>query len=877
MDTPPRKRQKYLLFIVFLVIPIAIYSIIQYSNLGRNQQSATPQPGENNTVITFAGNEFDRAIYEPLINDFHKIHPNITVQYVILPSDIQNKDFNALISLADTTSFPTTPSEVSNYYLNLDPLLENDSDFKPDDFWPGILSACQTEDKHQLGIPLTVNIKGVFFEKQAFNDAGLPYPVSGWTWDDFRQAVIALAHGSETGFKYGFADFGTLRNSILAPLIDAHLASVGGDFDFDLLAQELQWYVDLARSSELYPIKDINNFESAWNEWQALFNNGLQPSMWIGSLDSSVPGDQFPVTDLAITMWGFAPFPSNENTLSSLGTSPIAVRCVGISAGTSSPRAAWQWLKFLSQQWIIDRNLIGGNMQIPARQSVTNTVNFWENLPTGVEATVRFALEHAWYGTQFVERFNQIEIALINATRRNIDLVSALADASASVQPTPKPTEISVQHVATPQPTMSEDTLIINYYFLSYDEREKEALRTFATEFSQTYPDIHIQLWNDFGDQVDQDTITSLAAQFDCFSWTSPYWVTQKPDSLLALNPLLDAEGSSFKLDFDPETFKVFENDGQLYALPAFSTSPIMSYNADLLDTHGLKPPAIDWTFDDFVNLATAAASTSELQKSYGYLYNMWDGLFFASRGVHIADFTTSPPIAYFGTTETIQTFSWLAGLKNSGVLLVNDQSNWASVQNAMVSGQVAFWISEIGHPEGPYFSTQTQATFEIGVVPLPSLSDPNKSVSWRTETGYYISRQTKNPEVCWDWIKFLSEKPIAFSGVPARYSVAQSPDWETTVGSEEAAVYRIALGQGKHWDGIMPDPTINSPLSFLWSQSLNAIFEGSDPTQVLTEAQQKADAYLACIATIQVSELNANELQNEVATCTHQAGIEGN
>lgn len=413
---------------------------------------------------------------------------------------------------------------------------------------------------------MTASVTGIFYDRQAFDDAGLPYPIPGWTWDEFRQNVIALASNPNTGPKYGFTDSLNFDHSILAPLVDAHLANSMGDFDIELLANDIHWYVDFVRQDAIYAAWENNDYALALKNWQALYGNDARPAMWAGNLASPMPGNAFPATKLAITSEGFAPFPMYENELNSFGASPIWVRCVGISAGTAHPRAAWEWVKFLSQNWVNDSSLIGGNLPVPARPSVADHFNYWGNLPPGIEPAVRFALEHAWYGSHYTEVINQISEGLSNAMRGNMDIFSAIDLAKTQIGSLPKATEISarrevsIQPVATPLPTLSADIITVNFFFGSYDKRDQRALEELAAEFSQAHSDIRVRISNDFRGEAGQESITTLANQFDCFAWNAPAWTIQSPDDLLNLSPLVEQEPVDFKMDYFENVLNIYKD-----------------------------------------------------------------------------------------------------------------------------------------------------------------------------------------------------------------------------------------------------------------------------------------------------------------------------
>jgi ABC-type glycerol-3-phosphate transport system substrate-binding protein len=97
-----------------------------------------------------------------------------------------------LASMADTALTNSLNAAASQYFRDLQPLVETDSTFDPGDFWPGVQSACQDTEKRTLGILIEVTLYGIYVREAAFEAAGLPAPAPVWTWDDFRSAVMPL-------------------------------------------------------------------------------------------------------------------------------------------------------------------------------------------------------------------------------------------------------------------------------------------------------------------------------------------------------------------------------------------------------------------------------------------------------------------------------------------------------------------------------------------------------------------------------------------------------------------------------------------------------------------------------------------------------------
>jgi len=174
------------------------------SNEDGRQASAQPSAVTQNTptkhldissddgggIITFATYAFLQDAYIPGLEEFHKQYPLITVQ-------VRELDYSwnprQIASAADTTLLSYQAPDSGNYFLDLTPLEESDPAFTPDNYWPGILDACQDAEGRIYGLPVFVELTGIYYQEKAFDAAGLPYPKPGWTWEDFQKAVNALA------------------------------------------------------------------------------------------------------------------------------------------------------------------------------------------------------------------------------------------------------------------------------------------------------------------------------------------------------------------------------------------------------------------------------------------------------------------------------------------------------------------------------------------------------------------------------------------------------------------------------------------------------------------------------------------------------------
>jgi ABC-type glycerol-3-phosphate transport system substrate-binding protein len=878
---------------------VVIFALVLGSvGCSRNQPSATtPTPvrseaGGEDIVITFAGYQYQRWLYEPLMEAFHAENPGITVQFVDMSQFFNEQDsdwnpfkyYRILAQAADTVMIQGAyNTDMSRFFRDLRPLYEADPTFQPRDFWPGILSACEDSYGNMIGLPLNANITGIFYDEAAFDAARLPHPKPGWTWDDFQKAVSTLANKKGSDIQYGFYDQSYLYGSIIAPFVNAHLIQRGGEVDASELLKEIQWYIDLVKAGAMSGLKEPDEMGMDWEQRMKLFENeATRPIMWSDSLISHLPTStgimdgSNPFSGTAIETFGFAPMP-----VAAVGsfnnTSMSWVECAAVSAGSAHPRAAWAWLNFLSKQSLVqDRSQVWELNRVPARPSVADANGYWDLLPEKVVPAVRFSLEHSSFIFSYFDAFGDVNLALAKTLAGKADFEQALNEWLAVKPETP---EVVIDNspiiVATPQPPLPEGTSVVKYYMGAYSMEELEALKSLAEQFNQRLTDKQFQMITEFNSRPDEDWYAGMAREFDCFMSNSPYWEYMDPSYLLNLNSLMSAEPASFTNDFSPDLLNKYRHEGELYGLPATSQVQMMAYNADLLTRRGLPLPKIDWTFEDFVQLAAAAASTDDSDPSYGYMYSPYEEFFFIGRGLKWADFNITPPVVYFDQPEMLSHLRWIASLVENRTLFNQDET-WSEMEMLMSSGQLAFWTAMMGEKNYFYMPGQVPS-YQIGMVPLPSVSGENPQASWSNERGHYISRQTQEAQVCWDWFKFISEKPDLLKGVPARRSMAESPVWEASVGREEAAAYKAAIAQVKPSQEEM-DTDIQQivwPLYNWRSEAVTAAIKEQDLQPVLLSIQQKAENYLACALTIDTS-LPAEELHQSIMDCAKQADPEG-
>jgi len=792
-------------------------------------------PWSDEATITLAAPASFQSGYKLLIDQFQREHPHILVRFVPLSPEQAGLSLSQQAALADVILLEGTPptTDAAATFLDLAPLLDADPAFDAADFWPGLMAACQTAGV-QVGLPFRANASLIFFDKAAFDAAGLPHPEPGWRWEAFRQAAQTLGTGT---IRYGFADGGTPL-SLLAPLVDDMIAQAGDRLNGRELADALDWYVTLVADNVI--------LSESGTPPNSLLNE-RQVGMWLGS-HLALLGAHAALGDEL----GVAPFP----TAAGLNRSnPATAGCALISAETNQSQAAWTFLDYLSRQ---DLFTTGYYPAAPARPSVAQRSDYWGQMEPETAVALQAALEQGWYRRAEMPELVTVGDALSQALAGNGSLAANLAIQPPAPPPAPGSDPATI---AAPPPVLplDPDIVVIEYSVRGHDDGE--TVMALAAAFNDSQQRIRVnattrQAVPPGGSLLEQ------ADAFDCFvSGTRPdvaYAQLGDPflEAFYSLGPLFNAEDPAFRSDF---TFmsgylSASRIGGELYALPVALNPVFLRYNAALLAQRGIDPPAADWTIEDFWALVQTAGSGPAygLVAVEGILPE--ELLAFVPGAATYFDGDTWPIAPTFTDPAVVDALEFLGRMAATGVLYPD--TTWASrrtvVEDLAVSGQAGSGVSlgraaVWGYPVGS--GTAGGGRAASGVVAYPQGALPNLSgiEGSGQPVMLYISRRSPDPTACWEWVKFLSTQPALFAGIPARQSVRESAAWRQMVGEETAVIYETTYAPSPAWELNMGWETV--VYRTWWADALLSVYQGEDPARALARAQGRAEMFYDCYA----------------------------
>jgi multiple sugar transport system substrate-binding protein len=298
-------------------------------------------PGSSKTVtvsyFTFSAAPDHLNTLKALIKIFEKKHPNIKISFQTAPySDYFTK---LQTQIAGGQAPDTFELDYGSFYgyatsgalLNLSKVAKKDSSFNPGIYYPKAYSAFAV-GKTQFGLPESYSDVLLFYNKDLFRAAGVPFPTAKWTWKDEQAAAKKLTNAS----KGVWGDYQPIQFYEFYKV----LAQNGGSFfnatktkaTFDSPAGvgAAQWL--LSKPGSVMPTQE----QQAGLGDDAMFKLG-KLAMWHNGIW------QFAAMKDAPFQWDVVVEPAGKVKANHFFANTIAA-----SAKTAHPKEAWEWLKFLS-------------------------------------------------------------------------------------------------------------------------------------------------------------------------------------------------------------------------------------------------------------------------------------------------------------------------------------------------------------------------------------------------------------------------------------------------------------------------------------------------------------------------------------------------
>jgi multiple sugar transport system substrate-binding protein len=331
------------------ILSLAVMLILSTILTGCSSKNAEASSKEKVVVNfwTFWGSETRRPVIEKIVNDFNKSQDKITVKHTFIPwGDIWTKNLAAVaagnpadVVINDINSVSqraeNNQAEDLSKYINTDTFKKQ--------FYPNLWNTVLYKGK-PYAVPFTTDTRLLFYNKDAFKEAGLDPNKPPTTWRELEEDAKKL--DIKQGEKYTRIGYYPLFGGFGAPSWLKN-ADNGNSFvkngqlkiDTPNKVKALQWLVDWQKH---YGDKTIQNY-------QAEFSNG-QANPFIGgkvAMYTDVATFYTQIRDSGTKMnFGVAPIPAFDQNSKPWNDGGGFV--AEVPKGAKHPKEAMKFIKYLT-------------------------------------------------------------------------------------------------------------------------------------------------------------------------------------------------------------------------------------------------------------------------------------------------------------------------------------------------------------------------------------------------------------------------------------------------------------------------------------------------------------------------------------------------
>ncbi len=217
---------------------------------------------------------------------------------------------------------------------------------------------------------------------------------------------------------------------------------------------------------------------------------------------------------------------------------------------------------------------------------------------------------------------------------------------------------------------------------------------------------------------------------------------------MIDMKPYLQADTTINKDDYFYNIFEAFEKDGKLYSMPLTFSLRGMAVNSSIA---GAKET---WTFDDFNKIKNSLPASMSIMPEYSCAELL--SLFLTASTSDFIDYDKGE--AYFESDkfktllETIKNNASPDPAMNSGFAIVNGQM--MSAHDLLLSGRTGSIPTEIQTLEDYCFIAEAVTSDKMLMAGYPSTE--GKTMTALADLSMSITSCAANPDVCWEFIRYL-------------------------------------------------------------------------------------------------------------------------
>jgi multiple sugar transport system substrate-binding protein len=329
--------------------------------------------------FTAWGGPASKEVYQDVIDVFEEENPDIRVDLMLLPWSHYHRKILTMCAAGSKLDFMRLANSYFPQFVEKDALLAldpyvqgNQEEIDLDDFYPMALRGCQAGG-HIYGLPLDVVGWAVYYNRNLFHKAGLPYPDESWTWDTFLDVARKLTRDlNGDGITDQYGAYVKVKMGVIELLAGQSGAMIMNEdnsqclFDSPEGRAVIQLLYDLIVKSKVVPPPDVRAGQDVFASQTV-----AMALLMRGNVTGYRQNVAFDWDVASVPRW-----PGKEpRALIVGGFNPWV-----ISSNSELPEESWRFLKFFTGKEAAKGMAKTGRF-VPARRSVAESSAFLATAP----------------------------------------------------------------------------------------------------------------------------------------------------------------------------------------------------------------------------------------------------------------------------------------------------------------------------------------------------------------------------------------------------------------------------------------------------------------------------------------------------------------
>lgn len=195
---------------VFLLTLVLALSAFLSGCSGSDTSSGDSKNGVTLRILVWNNNPEGTKLENEIFKAFEKENPGVNVEMVYAPYDKFNDKFLTMSAGGDQPDLVWIQPSAFGQLVSKNVLMDlSDKEINKDEYLPNILEMGKVDGKQYALIRDAATFQ-MGYNKDMFDEAGVPYPSDDWTWDDFLNAAKKLTkvEGGKT-VQFGIENYYT--------------------------------------------------------------------------------------------------------------------------------------------------------------------------------------------------------------------------------------------------------------------------------------------------------------------------------------------------------------------------------------------------------------------------------------------------------------------------------------------------------------------------------------------------------------------------------------------------------------------------------------------------------------------------------------------